>query len=53
MKGYYTFEKKFNEKDLKYIDFSFTHFMKSNLFTSRSDLDEYLLKNQDEIFYYF
>jgi cGMP-dependent protein kinase len=50
MKGYYTFEKKFNEKDLKYIDFPFTHIMKSNLFTSSGDLDEYLLKNQDEIF---
>ena len=50
IKGYYRFDKVLNQNDLNYIDVPFINYMKNNLFTSSGDLDDFLLKNEENVF---
>ena len=50
IKGYYRFDKVLNQNDLNYIDVPFINYMKNNLFTSSGDLDDFLLKNEEQVF---
>ena len=50
IKGYYQFDQNLKEKDLKYTDVSFIHFMRNNLNASSGELDEFLTKNNDDMF---
>ena len=50
IKGYYQFDQNLKDKDLKYTDVSFIHFMRNNLNASSGELDEFLTKNNDDMF---
>ena len=50
IKDYYRFDKVLNQNYLNYIDIPFINYMKNNLFTSSGDLDDFLLKNEEQVF---
>ena len=50
IKGYYQFEKNLKDIDLNYTDVPFIHFMRNNLIASSGELNEFLSKNNDDMF---
>ncbi len=50
IKGYYQFEKNLKDIDLYYTDVPFIHFMRNNLIASSGELNEFLTKNNDDMF---